>query len=138
MKGDYAYFVTSALFAMELFDAHLSEAGAISGLLVAGCFIGRFFTGYLITRLGTRRALLISLTLLILSVGLIFSAVSLPLFALERLCFGIAIGAVSTVTGTLVAYCIPATTGLWREYFLALHSSGSGLRPLYRPDGGLP
>ena len=32
MLGDYQYFVTSALFSLKLFNAHLSEAGFISGL----------------------------------------------------------------------------------------------------------
>lgn len=40
MTGDYQFFVTTALYAMRLFDAHLSEAGAISGLFVLGYFLG--------------------------------------------------------------------------------------------------
>ena len=107
MTGDYQFFVTTALYAMRLYDAHLSEAGAISGLFVLGCFIGRFVTGHIITIYGVRRTLLGGLILLTASVLMIFGASNIALFTLERLLFGCAIGMVGTETGTLVAYCLP-------------------------------
>lgn len=109
MTGDYQFFVTTALYAMRLFEAHLSEAGAISGLFVLGCFIGRFVTGHIITIYGVRRTLLGGLLLLTASVLMIFGATNIALFTLERFFFGFAIGAVSTATSTLVAYCLPHT-----------------------------
>ena len=109
MTGDYQFFVTTALYAMRLYDAHLSEAGAISGLFVLGCFIGRFVTSHIITIYGVRRTLLGGLILLTGSVLMIFGATNIALFTLERFFFGFAIGAVSTATSTLVAYCLPHT-----------------------------
>ena len=46
MSGDYQLFVTSALYSIRLFSAHLNEVVAISGLIALGCFICRFFIGF--------------------------------------------------------------------------------------------
>lgn len=107
MVADYQFFITAALYAIEVFDAHLSEAGAASGSLVIGCLIGRFVTGNLISILGAKKTLCIGTFLFSLSALMVIGANSLWIFTFERFLFGICIGIVSTATGTIMAYSIP-------------------------------
>ena len=143
MSGDYQFFVTSALYSMRLFNAHLSEAGAVSGLMVLGCFIGRFFTGFLINVFGCLRTLSFSLVLLALTSGGVFFCTSLILFALERFMYGVSIGCAGTAIGTMVAYCIPpAVQGLGISLFSLSTALSLAIGPfialtltnLYGPD----
>ena len=61
MVADYQYFVTTAFFAMELFDASMSTAGFTAGMFVLGCLLARFFIGFLLTTLGLKPCLCLSL-----------------------------------------------------------------------------
>lgn len=109
MLGDYQYFVTSALFSLKLFNAHLSEAGFISGLMVVGCFIGRFLTGNLINLLVPKKTLIIGAVSTLLSTLCSLVAFNLVIFGFERFWFGFSIGMLSTATGTIIAYCLNAS-----------------------------
>ncbi len=52
MVGYYAIFVICTHFAAEQFGASLAMAGLATGIVVIGCLVGRFFTGYLVEPVG--------------------------------------------------------------------------------------
>ena len=108
MVADYQYFVTTAFFAMELFDASMSTAGFTAGMFVLGCLLARFFIGFLLTTLGLNPCLCLSLLGCSVLAALGFFADTLLLYVAQRFCFGFFIGALGTTTATIVAYSVPA------------------------------
>ena len=103
----YVIFVISTPYAIQFFDATPSEAGLTAGIIVIGCLVGRFFTGYLVGRVGCRVVLLVGLLVFTGSFALYFAVHSLPMLCLVRFIGGIGVGFVGTATGTIVAYVVP-------------------------------
>ena len=63
MTDYYLIFVTGTAHVQKTFGASLSVAGLSSGIMVIGCFVGRFVTGNQMSALGGRPCLLAGLLL---------------------------------------------------------------------------
>ena len=103
----YVIFVISTPYAIRFFNATPSEAGLTAGIIVIGCLVGRFFTGYLVGRVGCRVVLLTGLLIFTGSLALYFPVASLPGLCLVRFIGGVGVGFIGTATGTIVAYVVP-------------------------------
>lgn len=103
----YMIFITSTSYAQKTFGLSLSNAGLTAGLLVIGCLIGRFISGNLLSFFSCKVLLFFGLVFYTLSLSASFIIHSiLPLY-IERLCAGMGMGIIATVTGTAIAYIIP-------------------------------
>ena len=99
--------VTIAGYAVEQFHASTSVAGLVSSIFIIGSLMGRLVTGRMIEGAGSKKTLVIGLSLLILTTGLYFVINSLPLLLINRLLHGVAAGVASTATGTIIAQIVP-------------------------------
>lgn len=103
----YLLLVTIGIYVVEQFAGSTRIAGLVTGMMVIGCLIGRFLTGFYIERLGAKRVLYVGAVALTLTMALYLLAFSIPLLILIRLLSGIAVGIIGTVTGTIVAFVVP-------------------------------
>ena len=107
MTDYYLIFVTGTAHVQKTFGASLSVAGLSSGIMVIGCFVGRFVTGNQMSALGGRPCLLAGLLLFAASIGGLLLAHSLPLVFVQRFVAGFGVGVAGTATGAIVAYVVP-------------------------------
>lgn len=103
----YLLIVIIGVYATATFQASVSQAGLITGIFIIGTLIGRLFTGYFIDSFGHKKTLLAGLILFGLTSCLYFIQVSIELLIITRFLHGMALGAGSTATGTIVAQVIP-------------------------------
>ena len=101
--------VTIASYAVDQFHASTDTAGLVAGIFIIGALIGRLGIGHIIENIGSRKVLIVSTIFFIITSALYFAAVNLFLLIVIRLLHGIAFGAASTATGTIVAQIIPAS-----------------------------
>jgi MFS family permease len=99
--------VIIGLYAVNEFDASMSQSGLVSGILILGVIIGRLFIGGKINSIGLKRTLFIGLILFILTTSLYFFQYGINLLLFVRFIQGITFGIASTATGTIVAQIIP-------------------------------
>lgn len=98
--------VTIASYAVDEFHASTDIAGLVAGIFIIGALIGRLGTGRVIEDIGSKKVLIISAFFFIITSALYFAAVNLFLLIVIRLLHGIAFGAASTATGTIIAQII--------------------------------
>lgn len=103
----YLLLVTIALYAVEQYDASESQAGLVTGIFIIGTLIGRLFIGRFLALFGSKKILFFGLAFYTLSSFLYFIHIGLAFLLFTRLIHGIALGVVSTATGTIVAQIIP-------------------------------
>jgi MFS family permease len=103
----YVLLATMASYAIDDFHASTSVAGLVTGIFLIGAIIGRLLTGRLIEEKGSKRLLLIGITLNLLTSALYFFATTLPLLLLNRLLHGVATGIGSTAAATIIAQIVP-------------------------------
>lgn len=101
--------VTIASYAVDKFHASTNIAGLVAGIFIIGALIGRLGTGRIIEGAGSKRVLIVSAIFFIITSVLYFAAFNLTLLIAIRFIHGIAFGAASTATGTIVAQIIPAS-----------------------------
>lgn len=99
--------VTVASYAVDKFHASTNIAGLVAGIFIIGALIGRLGTGRVIEDIGSKRVLIVSTVFFIITSALYFAAINLTLLIIIRFIHGIAFGAASTATGTIVAQIIP-------------------------------
>jgi MFS family permease len=99
--------VTIASYAVDQFHASTKTAGLVAGIFIIGALIGRLGTGRIIEDAGSKSVLIVSTIFFIITSALYFAAIHLPLLIAIRFLHGIAFGAASTATGTIVAQIIP-------------------------------
>lgn len=99
--------VTVASYAIDKFHASTNIAGLVAGIFIIGALIGRLGTGRVIEDVGSKRVLIVSTVFFIITSALYFAAINLTLLIIIRFIHGIAFGAASTATGTIVAQIIP-------------------------------
>ena len=99
--------VTIASYAVDEFHASTDMAGLVAGIFIIGALLGRLGTGRVIEEIGSKKVLIVSTMLFIITSALYFAAVSLTLLIVIRLLHGIVFGTASTATGTIVAQIIP-------------------------------
>jgi len=105
----FLLFVTIASYAVDQFHASTDIAGLVAGIFIIGALVGRLGTGRVIEDIGSKKVLIVSAVFFIATSVLYFAAVTLPLLIVIRLLHGMAFGATSTATGTIVAQIIPAS-----------------------------
>ncbi|WP_028782186.1 MFS transporter [Thalassobacillus devorans] len=103
----YLLLVTMAVYAVEEFGAPESQAGLVTGIFIIGTLIGRLFLGRMITTIGNRRMLYIGMTAFLLTSCLYFIENGISFLLFTRFLHGIALGLVSTATGTIIAEILP-------------------------------
>lgn len=104
----YLLLVTMAVFAVEKYHASESEAGLVTGIFIIGALIGRLIIGRMITSIGNKKMLYFGLFFFLLTSLLYFINGGIGFLLMTRLLHGIALGAASTATGTIVAEVLPS------------------------------
>ena len=99
--------VTIASYAVDKFQASTKMAGLVAGIFIIGALIGRLGSGRIIEDTGSKKVLTVSTIFFIVTSLLYFVAIHLSLLIIIRFLHGIAFGAASTATGTIVAQIIP-------------------------------
>ncbi|PIC64214.1 MFS transporter [Sporosarcina sp. P13] len=103
----YLLIVTIAPFSVKEYGVSTSVAGLVSGIFIIGTLIARLAVGGLISKVGSRRILLIGLAITVLASAFYLGAVNLPLLMANRFFHGVGLGIASTATGTMVAQMLP-------------------------------
>ena len=103
----YLLIVTIAPFTVKEYGVSTSVAGLASGIFIIGTLIARLAVGGLIEKIGSRKILLIGLTVTVIASIFYFGAVNLPLLMANRFFHGVGLGISSTATGTMVAQMLP-------------------------------
>lgn len=103
----YLLIVTIAPFTVKEYGVSTSVAGLASGIFIIGTLIARLAVGGLIEKIGSRKILMIGLTVTVIASVFYFGAVNLPLLMANRFFHGIGLGISSTATGTMVAQMLP-------------------------------
>lgn len=134
MAAYYMVFIISTSYAREKFSLSLSNAGLTASLMVIGCLLGRFISGNLITFWGCRILLFTGLLVEILTVFASFIIDSVPALFAQRLCSGMGMGIVATVTGTAIAYIIPQK---YHGFGISLFSTSTALALALGPFFGI-
>lgn len=134
MAAYYMVFIISTSYAREKFALSLSNAGLTASLMVIGCLIGRFASGNLITFWGCKILLFTGLLIEIFSIFSSFFINSVFALFIQRLCSGIGMGVVATVTGTAVAYIIPQK---YHGFGISLFSTSTALALALGPFFGI-
>jgi MFS family permease len=99
--------VTIASYAVNEFGASISMAGLISGIFIIGILLGRLIAGRYIQTIGSKKTLFIGLIFFILTTGMYFVSLNIPILLLNRILHGFTLGIASTATGTIIAQIIP-------------------------------
>lgn len=107
MAAYYMIFITSTSYAQKTFALSLSDAGLTAGLMVIGCLIGRFISSNLLSFFSCNVLLFGGLVFYTLSLFASFYIHSVLELDIQRLCAGMGMGIIATVTGTAIAYIIP-------------------------------
>ncbi|MGG3914249.1 MFS transporter [Rossellomorea vietnamensis] len=105
----YLLLVTMAVYAVDEFGASESQAGLVTGIFIIGTLIGRLFLGRMITTIGNKKMLFVGMVAFIATSCLYFVEGGISFLLLTRFLHGVALGMVSTATGTIVAEIIPAS-----------------------------
>lgn len=103
----YLLMVTMASYAASAFSVTESMAGLVTGIFIIGALTGRIFTSKLMSRIGSKRTLLMGLGLFTLGSGLYFFAVNIPLLLTIRFFHGMSTGITLNASATLVALMVP-------------------------------
>ena len=105
----YLLIVIMGVYAVNEFNASISQAGLVTGIFIIGTLIGRLFIGRSIDSIGRKKTLFIGLILFTLATLLYFVHYSVNFLLIIRFLHGITLGMASTATGTIVAQIIPTT-----------------------------
>ncbi|RAR40663.1 MFS transporter [Paenibacillus sp. MDMC362] len=118
---------TITLYAINEFDASTGQAGIVAGIFIIGSLLGRLFTGRLIH---SKKILMTSLFLLILTTLLYFVHLNVNFLILNRLLNGITVGIISTIVSTVVVFSLPASRkGEGISYFAISTALATGIGP---------
>lgn len=118
---------TITLYAIHEFDASTGQAGIVAGIFIIGSLLGRLFTGRLIH---SKKILMTSLFLLILTTLLYFVHLNVNFLILNRLLNGITVGIISTIVSTVVVFSLPASRkGEGISYFAISTALATGIGP---------
>lgn len=107
----YLLLVVMATYAIETHAASASMAGFVASIFIIGSLCGRLFAGRLITKLGTKKMLIIGTILFLIMTLCYFIPSNLLLLMAIRLIHGIGFGIATTATGTIVSQVMPASRG---------------------------
>ena len=105
----YLLIVIMGVYAVNEFNASISQAGLVTGIFIIGTLIGRLFIGRSIDSIGRKKTLFIGINSFYFGNSFIFCSFSVNFLLIIRFLHGITLGMASTATGTIVAQIIPTT-----------------------------
>lgn len=103
----YLLMVTIAPFAVREYGVSTGMAGLVSGIFIIGTLVARLAVGGIMEKVGSRRVLMVGITVSVLASILYFASTNLPLLMANRFFHGIGLGISSTATGTMIAQMLP-------------------------------
>ncbi len=104
----FLFIVTIAGYAIETYGVSTSIAGFVSSIFIIGSLFGRLGAGNFISKAGPMKLLWIGLIGFFVSSLGYFVEVGVGFLLAVRLVQGIAVGAIGTATGTIIAAILPA------------------------------
>lgn len=104
----YLLLVIASMYAVETFQASISEAGLVTGIFIVGTLVGRLFIGKRIIEFGLRKTLYVGLILFAVTTGLYFFEYNTNILLVTRFLNGLMFGVASTAVLTIAASIIPA------------------------------
>lgn len=107
LTTNYMLITTMAMYAVDRFSASDSIAGLASGIVVIGALVARLFAGKYMDFVGRRRMLFLSLGLFLVSGVAYLVADTLVMLLVVRFVQGMAFGASTAATGTVVVGMVP-------------------------------
>lgn len=109
MLSMYLLLVIMATYAAETYGASISMGGLVASIFVIGSLIGRLFSGKQIVKKGSKKILMIGVTVFLLLQIFYFFPIGIYPLILLRLLQGIGLGMATNATGTIVAQVIPSS-----------------------------
>lgn len=103
----YLLMVTIATFAINHYQASMSQSGLVSGIFIIGGVIGRLFAGYFINKFGLKRLLLITIIICLAIISIYFININVQFLILIRLLHGIPHGMALTIISSIATQIIP-------------------------------
>lgn len=134
MSVYYLIFVSSTAYIRQKYDLNLSSAGLTSSIMVIGCLAGRFVSGNMLSFFGCKKIMGFGLINYIVSLVLFFAFDSLFMLYILRFYTGFCVGVISTATGTVIAYVIPAE---YRGFGVGIFSMSTALALALGPFAGI-
>lgn len=134
MSVYYLIFVSSTAYIQQKYALSISSAGFTSSIMVIGCLAGRFVSGNMVSFFGCRLLMGFGIFNYILSLGLFFAFDSLFMLYTIRFYTGVCVGIISTATGTIIAYVIPAQ---YRGFGVSIYSMSTALALALGPFVGI-
>jgi MFS family permease len=126
----YMLVVVIASYAMNTLGATTSQAGLISGLFVVGSLVARFAAPQLITKLGRKKTLVLSLIGFSLGSLLYLIELNVEFLLLTRFVHGLMLGFANTVLSTMIAQALPPSRrGEGIGYYSLSSTLGSAIGP---------
>lgn len=107
MMSMYLLLVTMALYAAEEYSASMSISGMVASIFIIGSLFGRLFGGKQISRVGSKKILLIASIFVLIFTASYFLPLNIYGLILLRFLHGMSMGYALTATGTIVAQIIP-------------------------------
>ncbi|MEN1894753.1 MFS transporter [Staphylococcus nepalensis] len=98
----YLLMVTIATFAINLYQASMSQSRLVSGIFIIGGVIGRLFAGYFINKFGLKRLLLITIIICLAIIGIYFININVQFLILIRLLHGMALTIISSIATQII------------------------------------
>lgn len=103
----YLLLVTLASYAIQTYQASTSLAGLVASIFIIGVLIGRLFAGNQIERFGSKKILMIGISIYVVLSFFYFVNIGIYFLIAVRVLQGIGLGLATTATGTIVAQVIP-------------------------------
>lgn len=107
MMSQYLLLVTMTMYAIDEYGASIGLAGLVSSSFIIGSLIGRLFGGRSIATVGSKKMLIFSAVLILVSTAIYFIPMGVYALIGVRIFHGIAMGFGMTATATIIAQVIP-------------------------------
>lgn len=105
--SQYLLLVTITMYAIDEYGASIGLAGLVSSSFIIGSLIGRLFGGRSIATVGSKKMLIFSAVLILVSTAIYFIPMGVYALIGVRIFHGIAMGFGMTATATIIAQVIP-------------------------------
>jgi MFS family permease len=128
----YLLVVVIGLYAVNEFQASVSQSGLVVGAFIVGVLAGRLAVGPYVDRIGRKRSILIGLSLAVVACLFYFVKAGIGFLIINRFMHGVAVGISATAAATVVAHLIPASRrGEGVGYFSMSNSLAAAVGPFF-------
>src|SRR5690625_4031851 len=127
----YLLLVTMASYVMETYNTSPSLAGLVASVFIIGVLFGRLFIGNKIEKVGTKKILILGISIFVLLSFFYFLDAGIYILIAIRIVQGIGVGLATTATGTIIAQIIPPSrNGEGIGYFSMSNVLATAIGPL--------